>query len=336
MPSESFKLIEAEMDFVSKSTLTKSFIQRLPGSRTRLLSNNQISIYEEYLKTGNLESYSYLIEASASTQISFEILSPQTHLLYHLEGRQPVHYHQPQIQEEFHLRPFHGAFFYAPITIITLHFEPGKYHIQGFTLPLELLDLNGLSGFDYLDEVVAANRQRQPQYRVSLDFEAMEHTRRILGELSTELLKKPMIPKLCILKKIQELLYLSKDKMLKAKGLLRHPDLIVRLARELISTRIAETDGPVLISHIAESLFIESQYLNYLHKERYGLPIKAYSSQELLKKAKHCLEQHLSIKITTSLCGFSDQSSFCHFFKRHTGLTPSEYMRSLLPPKAED
>ncbi|MGE8376822.1 MAG: helix-turn-helix domain-containing protein, partial [Sphingobacterium sp.] len=35
-------------------------------------------------------------------------------------------------------------------------------------------------------------------------------------------------------------------------------------------------------------------------------------------------------------CGFSDQSSFCNFFKRHTGLTPSEYIRSLLPPKAED
>ncbi|MDF2516627.1 MAG: hypothetical protein K0R59_1923 [Sphingobacterium sp.] len=329
MQTESFRLIEAEMDFVSKSTLTKSFIHRLPGSRTRLLSNNQISIYEEYLKTGNLESYSYAIEVSTATHICFEILSPQTHLLYHLDGRKPIQYQQPHIQATFSFRPFHGAFFYAPKTVISLHFEPGKYHIQGFTLPLDLLDLNGLSGFDYLDEVVGAHRQQQPQYRVSLDFEAMEHTRRILGELSTELLKKPLIPKLCILKKIQELLYLIKDKMLRAKGLLRHPDLIVQLARELIGSRIAETDGPVLIIHIAESLFVESQYLNYLHKERYGVPITHYSNQELLKKAKHCLGQKLSIKITTSRCGFSDQSSFCHFFKRHTGQTPSAYIRSL-------
>jgi hypothetical protein len=110
----SFKLVEAEMDFVSKSTLTKSFHQRLPGSRTRLLCNQQISIFEEYLETGNLASYCYLLEVSSPITIRFEICSPQTHLLYHLAGRASIHYSQPQVTPNLFSAP-NMAHFFMPL-----------------------------------------------------------------------------------------------------------------------------------------------------------------------------------------------------------------------------
>lgn len=333
MQTASFKLIEAEMDFVSKSTLTKSFQQRLPGSRSRLLCNQQISIFEEYLETGNLESYSYQLEVSSPTTIRFEICSPQTHLLYHLAGRAPIHYSQPQVNAEFIFRPQHGAFFYAPATIIALKFEPGKYHIQGFTLPLDLLQIGGVPGFEYLYSLIAAHKGSLAQYRVSLDFEAMEQTRQLFDELSKELSKKPLIPKGIILRKIQELLLLSKNKMLKAQGLLSHQDHLALQARELISKRIAETEDRILIRDIADMLHIEKDQLNKYHTQRYGETLLQYRNQVLANKAKHLLEQKLHVQIVSDLCGFGQISSFTRFFKNETGLLPTAFQQLAFTPK---
>ncbi|WP_104381364.1 AraC family transcriptional regulator [Sphingobacterium sp. HMA12] len=333
MQTESFKLIEAEMDFVSKSTLTKSFHQRLPGSRNRLLCNNQIRLFEEYLQTSDLESYSYQLEVTSPTTIKFEIRSPQTHLLYHLAGRNPIQYSQPQVEDEFIFRPRHGAFFYAPKTEIALKFEPGRYHIQGFTLPLDLLNIGSVPGFGYLAGLIAAHKGKLAQYRVSLDFAAMEQTRRIFAELTEELNKKPLIPKSVILHKIQDLLLLSKNKMMRAVGLLSHHDLLVEQARALISKRIAETEEMVLITDIADSLHIQEDQLNRYHTQRYGETLLQYRNRELLKKAKHLLRQKLRVQIVSDLCGFGQISSFSRFFKNETGLSPIEFKHQEHPPK---
>lgn len=333
MQTASFKLVEAEMDFVSKSTLTKSFQQRLPGSQIRLLCNQQISLFEEYLETGNLESYCYQLEVSSPITIRFEICSPQTHLLYHLAGRSPIHYSQPQVNAEFIFRPQHGAFFYAPETIIALKFEPGKYHIQGFTLPLDLLQIGGIPGFEYLSSLIAAHKGRLAQYRVSLDFEAMEQTRQLFAELSKELSKKPLIPKSVILRKIQDLLLLSKNKMLKAQGLLSHQDHLALQARELISKRVAETEDRVLIRDVAAILHIEKDQLNKYHKQRYGETLSQFLNRALADKAKCLLAQGLRVQIVSDLCGFGQISSFTRFFKNETGLSPTAFQQLTSIPK---
>ncbi|WP_153847799.1 helix-turn-helix domain-containing protein [Sphingobacterium paramultivorum] len=333
MQTASFKLVEAEMDFVSKSTLTKSFQQRLPGSRSRLLCNQQISLFEEYLETGNLESYCYQLEVSCPITIRFDIRGPQTHLLYHLAGRTPIRYSQPKVEEQFVFRPQHGAFFYAPVTVIALKFEPGRHHIQGFTLPLDLLHIGGVAGFEYLASLIAAHKGKLAQYRVSLDFAAMEQTRRIFTELTTELNKKPLIPKSIILRKIQDLLLLSKNKMLKAQGLLSHQDHLALQARELISKRIAETEDKVLIRDVAAILHIEKDQLNKYHKERYGETLSQFLNRALADKARRLLAQGLRVQIVSDLCGFGQISSFTRFFKNETGLSPTAFQQLTLIPK---
>lgn len=333
MHTQSFQLIETDMHFVNGSMHTKSLRQRLPGSRQRLLCNSRISIFEEYLRTGNLESYSYTLEVDVPTWIDFQIFSPQIHLLYHMDGRKPVRYCQCQNNTEYLFSPKTGVFFYVPKTSFTLHFDPGKHHIQGFTLPRDLFNFSELAEFEHLAEIIAANMRELQHYKTSINFMASEHTRRILGELSAELKKNPLIPKISILGKIQNLLYLSKDKLLKASGRLRTPELMVLQARQLIYERITYTDEYVFIKDIAHSLNIQPTYLNNLHKKKFGVPISGYRNQEVLKKAKYCLDQQLSIKITTSSCGFVEQSSFINFFKKHTGLTPTRYLHASMQPK---
>lgn len=333
MPNPSYKLIETEMDFVSRSTRTKSFPTRLPGSRQRYLCNSSIHIFEEYLRTGHVESYSYVFEVIAPTRICFQIDSPQTHLLYHLDGRRPIGYTQPDVADEFIFRPQHGAVFYIPQTVLYLQFEPGNYLVQGFTLPMDMLDQHELSGFDYLSAIIEAYRYRNPQYRASLDFDAMQHTRRLLDEFGSGLSQPSLIPQLVALRTIQDLLYLSKDKMQQAKGLFSHHDFIVEQARTLISRQVAEQEVRVLIKDIASALCIEEKYLNRLHKKRHGVPISDYHHSELFKKTKHCLDQYQSIKLSAAKCGFSDPTSFTRFFRKHAKMSPKQYLNKTgLPP----
>jgi len=332
MQSKSFHLIQTNMCLQAESTLTKSIKQRLPGSRKRLFYNSSIKIFEEYLSIGNLESYSYTIEAATRTAINFQIHNPQTHLLYHTEGRKAVRYCQYQGCEEYLFPPQQGVFLYVPETIINLYLEPGRYHIQGFTLPVDLLQCGELAEFGFLTEIIAINKIKPPQYKASIGFIASEHTRRILRDLTIKLGNKPLIPKISILQKIEDLLYLCKDKVLIARGQLCGPDLMVQQARLLISKRIAESDDLLRIKDIADTLNIRPSYLSYLHKERFGIAIMKYRNQELLKKAKYCLRQNQSIKMSTIRCGFGDESSFCHFFKRQTGLTPSGYLLATPEP----
>ncbi|WP_312363144.1 helix-turn-helix domain-containing protein [Sphingobacterium sp.] len=333
MRTASFRLIEEDMDFVSKSTLTKSFQQQLAGSRTRLLYHPQIYLFEEYLQTGNLESYCYQFEVRSSTTIRFEICSPQTHLLYHLAGRAPIHYRQPQVKDTFIFRPRHGAFLYAPETEITLKFEPGTYHIQGFTLPLNLLHIGGVPGFEYISSVIAAHKGRLAQYRVSLDFAAMEQTRHLFAELTRELSKKPLIPKSIILHKIQDLLLLSKNKLLKAQGLLSHHDYLALQARALISKRIAETEERILIGDIAAALHVANDQLNRYHMQRYGETLLHFRNQVLADKAKHLLDRKMPVQLVSDFCGFGQISSFTRFFKNETGLSPTGYQQLHFHPK---
>lgn len=333
MQSKSFHLIETNMCLLAGSTPAKSIKERLPGSRKRLFYNSSIKIFEEYLSIGNLESYSYTIEVATHTAINFQVHNPQTHLLYHIDGRRAVRYGQSQSCEEYLFPPHQGVFLYVPETIINVYFEPGNYHLQGFNLPVDLIELGELAEFGFLTEIIATNRLKPRQYKASIGFIASQHTRRILRDLTIELGNKPLIPKIRILRKIEDLLYLCKDKLLIAGRQLYDPDLIVQQARLLISKRIAESDDLVRIKNIANTLNIQPSYLSYLHKERFGIAIMKYRNQELLKKAKVCLRQNNSIKMSTIVCGFKNESSFCNFFKKQMGLTPSSYLLATTTPE---
>lgn len=321
-----FKLLEESTNFIEGNFSNKPIKRLLPGSHTRLINNNKITISEELLTIGNLESYSYSLEVFTDTQMSFQILQPQTHLIYHIYGRAPIRYSQYQCNKEYYFPPQHGVLFYIPTTVMTLHLKVGKYHIQGFNLPLDLLHVNGLAEFDYLLEIIEVYKRKPPQYYVSVSFIALEHTQRILTNLSAELSKNPIIPKTIILLVIEELLYLSKDKLLKAQGHLGNPEIMVHQARLLIVKRMAESDNLFLLKDIANELHIQPDYLNRLHKKRFGIPIMKYRNHQLLKKAKYFLDHKQSLKTTTLKCGFSEIASFCHFFKKETGMTPTHYL----------
>ncbi|MEL6537955.1 MAG: helix-turn-helix transcriptional regulator [Bacteroidota bacterium] len=78
--------------------------------------------------------------------------------------------------------------------------------------------------------------------------------------------------------------------------------------------------------HYAEALHLHPSYFSTVIKSKTGAPVSQWISDKTLTQAKALLAHSGStIKEIGYQLGFSETAHFSNFFKKHAGLTPSEY-----------
>lgn len=83
------------------------------------------------------------------------------------------------------------------------------------------------------------------------------------------------------------------------------------------------------LEHMAETIGVSHQYVCRIFKQTMQMTPGAYLTQLRLQKAKELLIGELySVTETGERVGFHDSSYFCHLFRHHEGVTPSEYRRN--------
>jgi AraC-like DNA-binding protein len=92
-------------------------------------------------------------------------------------------------------------------------------------------------------------------------------------------------------------------------------------------TYIAEhLTRPIRVADLADVVHVSESYLQYLFKEELAQSPIRVIMQERYQQAGHLLqESDLSIKAIALRCGFQDQRYFARFFKRMSGMTPTQY-----------
>jgi len=85
------------------------------------------------------------------------------------------------------------------------------------------------------------------------------------------------------------------------------------------------------LSEIAQEVSISANYLNSIFKSETGHTVMQYIEDYKIDKAKHYLgEANTSIQSVASSLGYYDQYHFSKIFKKETGLTPTQYRKSIL------
>lgn len=85
------------------------------------------------------------------------------------------------------------------------------------------------------------------------------------------------------------------------------------------------------IAKLAEKAGISEVYFRKKFKEYTGMAPSQYIKKRRIEWAKELLVSSLfTIESVAVQSGFSDVSHFCHEFKRHTGLSPTEYRVAML------
>ena len=104
----------------------------------------------------------------------------------------------------------------------------------------------------------------------------------------------------------------------------RHEERMLFPAVEYIHDHFCEEKLSVEV--LAERCGISSVYFRRVFAAKYGMPPVKYINDLRLSRAKDLiLSEQYSVEQAARLSGFCDESYFCRFFKRATGMTPSEY-----------
>jgi AraC-like DNA-binding protein len=83
-----------------------------------------------------------------------------------------------------------------------------------------------------------------------------------------------------------------------------------------------------LVTFYAEKLCITPQYLSLILKEITGKPANKWIDEALVVEAKVLLKApQATVQQVADALNFSDQSTFGKFFKKNTGISPSEYRK---------
>ena len=84
------------------------------------------------------------------------------------------------------------------------------------------------------------------------------------------------------------------------------------------------------VAFYAEKAHLTTRHFSVVIKKVVGLSASDYIEQYLATQAKNLLSSRpdLSVQQVSDHLGYADSPSFCRFFKRHTALTPSAYIRT--------
>jgi len=100
---------------------------------------------------------------------------------------------------------------------------------------------------------------------------------------------------------------------------------LLAAAREYIDSRYP--DSRLKVEDIAKHFYIQQRYLLKIFKEGVGMSVSDYLVEIRMQKAKELLASGRNLQITNiaESVGYADPAHFSKSFKKHTGLSPSEY-----------
>ena len=101
-------------------------------------------------------------------------------------------------------------------------------------------------------------------------------------------------------------------------------------AEEIMSFIKSNLSTPMSVSDIAAQFFMSARQITRICEKEFGMTLKELETSLKLEKIRNLLsEDENSLDEIAIRCGFSDGYSMSKFFKKHEGLPPGKYRKSL-------
>ena len=106
----------------------------------------------------------------------------------------------------------------------------------------------------------------------------------------------------------------------------KSPKDLTRQVEEYIQKHLRESE--LMVSDIADSMYLNKDYLNRVFKKERGISISQYLIQERMKLAAVLLEDGKSnVNTVAEQVGYHNYPYFASSFKRYYHCTPSQYQK---------
>jgi two-component system response regulator YesN len=104
-----------------------------------------------------------------------------------------------------------------------------------------------------------------------------------------------------------------------------HDSTIVKQVCEYVLEHI---DEELSVKMLSEKMFISKSHLSYIFKQKFGVSLLEYITMVKIERAKRLLrEENLKNYEIAYKLGFQDNEYFSKVFKRHTGMSPTEFRK---------
>ena len=106
----------------------------------------------------------------------------------------------------------------------------------------------------------------------------------------------------------------------------RRPDSLSRKIREVRRfVRENYSDPGLTLQSIAAHAGLTRTYLSALYKETTGTNLISYITELRIEKGKSLLREGMKTQDAAARIGYRDSNYFSLLFKKHVGMTPSEF-----------
>ena len=102
------------------------------------------------------------------------------------------------------------------------------------------------------------------------------------------------------------------------------------LVYDIISLLKENIYGRITLDDICQQTFYSKTFLNEIFKKTIHSSIMQYYTQLKVSEAKKLLRENVSPSAISNLLCFESATYFTKVFKKHVGMTPSAYKRSIL------
>ena len=83
------------------------------------------------------------------------------------------------------------------------------------------------------------------------------------------------------------------------------------------------------LDYIANKTFYSKTYVNNIFKKNIGYSIMQYYNLLKIEEAKKLLKRGVSVTAIADKLNFESANYFTKAFKKHTGMTPSQYKKTI-------
>ena len=208
----------------------------------------------------------------------------------------------------------------APLKLLTVHFEPCYLFGSSFdSLSSRCINLCFTHSDNFKNRIVASDAVTLQKILFQIKDELSNHA------AESSLLVKSYL-NIFLVELIRNHNFVGQSRSFKRKNV--HA---IRNAVDYINLHLAE---PIALADIAKAVHVSPSYLSALFKDFFQVSLWNYIMSKRIEIAILLLidknNQSTILEIALQ-CGFNNTTNFNRAFRKHTGLTPSEYRNS--PPQ---
>lgn len=113
----------------------------------------------------------------------------------------------------------------------------------------------------------------------------------------------------------------------------RQPEPLSTVSRKVDALFGAPESAGLPLGKLSGLAGYQHDYLNRLLKRHAGLTLGQYRARKLVARAQQLLRQKNSVATVSSMLGFSEPNYFARWFRKQTGMTPTEWRQRIIVNK---